>query len=41
VFDPEPREVGTFDRALLRDIALMVQKELWLGFAAQPATAIG
>ena len=30
VFDPAPREVRTFDRALLRDIALMVQKEFWL-----------
>jgi hypothetical protein len=30
VFDPSPREIETFDRALLRDIALMVQKQLWL-----------
>jgi GAF domain-containing protein len=30
VFDPAPREVRTFDHALLRDIALMVQKEFWL-----------
>jgi GAF domain len=30
VFDPSPREVRTFDHALLRDIALMVQKEFWL-----------
>jgi hypothetical protein len=29
VFDPAPREVRTFDHALLRDIALMVQKEFW------------
>jgi hypothetical protein len=30
VFDPASRDVSAFDRALLRDIALMVQKEIWL-----------
>ena len=29
VYDPEPRDTSTFDRALLRDLALLVQKEVW------------
>ena len=31
VFDPVPRGISSFNRALLRDVALLVQKELWTG----------
>lgn len=31
VFDSESRDINGFDRALLRDLALLVQKELWVG----------
>jgi hypothetical protein len=35
VFDPAARAVEDVDRALLRDLALMVQKEVWLRAAAR------
>ena len=31
VYDEEPRDIKKFDGALLRDLALLVQKELWVG----------
>lgn len=34
VQDSQPRDIGTVDRALLRDIALLVQREVWLGAQA-------
>jgi hypothetical protein len=39
VQDAEARDADSFDRALLRDIALLVQKEIWL--AAQATTTAG
>jgi hypothetical protein len=34
VFDEMARDITNFDRALLRDLALLVQKEIWLGSLA-------
>jgi hypothetical protein len=34
VQDSKPRDVTGFDRALLRDLALLVQKEVWVGSTA-------
>lgn len=37
VQDSSPRDVTGFDRALLRDLALLVQKEVWVGSPAAAA----
>jgi hypothetical protein len=37
VQDSAPRDVEGFDRALLRDLALLVQKEVWVGSPAAAA----
>ncbi len=37
VQDSKPRDVTGFDRALLRDLALLVQKEVWTGSSAAAA----
>ena len=37
VQDSSPRDITGFDRALLRDLALLVQKEVWVGSSAAEA----
>lgn len=34
VYDSVPHDIAGFDRALLRDLALLVQREIWLGSRA-------